>query len=116
MLHGKREDLETAGKSGVYFSIWLNAEDIHGSFVDPHEHIENWIIGNAYDDIEEAKYAIRNEFYETGIFERFLDENPEVDWVEAHLERNDMEDGIDHGDFEPIYSLMYTRDRGWEEY
>ena len=116
MLCGKRDDLEKAGESGTFFSIWLNAEDVHGSYVDPYEFIDNRIIGDAYDNIEEAKDAIYFEFRHAGIFEQFLEENPEVDWIEAFLECNDLEDGIDRGDFELIYSLMYTRSYGWKEY
>ena len=111
MYCGTRDELETQGASGVFYSIWLECEDFGGEGFHP-DAIETEIEGGAYDTWQEAYDVIFGEFRDSGILEDFLDQNPDIAWVGVTIEKNEFEDGVDRGYEIPLYALMLDRSSG----
>ena len=121
MFCGKRDDLEAASRSGVFYSIWINAEDIHGSYFETTD-FENGAIGDAYDELEEAIEAIWDNFRDNGAIERYVAEQEaqgydDIDFIEVLIERNELDKGIDCCYDAPTYSLFFHPQTGeWREH
>lgn len=118
MFYGKRDDIEARGLTGTFYSVWLNAEDIHGSFYEL-DGLESDVIGNAYDDLDEAIGTVVDEFQEGGLFPEWAQAHAagaELEFIEALIEQNDLRDGIDlNGDL-PVYELFFYPATGqWSE-
>ena len=111
MYCGKRNDLENMRVTGDYYSLWLECETFNGEGLHP-DQIESEIEGDAFDNWEEARIAAEENFKHTGVFEDFLEGNPDIAWVAVTIEKNEFVDGVDKGFDNPCYAVMLDRTDG----
>ena len=116
MYRGKRDELEYAGVSGVFYSVWFEAGTEGGAVIE----IEGFDVfeemsGDAFDDVEEAADAIEAEIVGVGAFEEFLDRERRADWIAAIIEENRLVEGVDtsSADAWRTREIGYERDGGY---
>lgn len=120
MFRGKRDELEAAGRSGTFYSIWVNAELANGAWFEL-DGLESDVIGNAYDELPEAVTAIWNEFYDSGKIYSYALAQAEagvddIAFIEVIVEQNDLDGGVDRNQGLPVYELFFHPQEGrWSE-
>ena len=111
MYHGKRYEVEDRFATGVFYSIFLNAEDYDGVVLEDYEAAITDVEANCYDDREQAVQAIVEEFFETGRLENYLDAVPDAAWIEVIIEENNLVDGEDQSGTDAWYQPILRLDR-----